>query len=137
MPKWRAKKLGSARRACRAGLPVAQDFALAVLLLLLAFAVSACADLLEPAGNPRRRREGHSAAPPSPFSRRFNMDGEESVSRMTASPTARQAGPAGRPPPAVHGGQSRPDLAGSAALAVLPPPAAVRGKPGLPIAIGQ
>ena len=35
-----------------------------------------------------RRRDGHSAAPPSPFSRCFNSDGEGNVSKMTVSPTA-------------------------------------------------
>ena len=40
----------------------------------------------------RRRREFcHSAAPPSAISRRFNMDGEGGVSKMTASPTASAA----------------------------------------------
>ena len=38
-----------------------------------------------------RRRDCRSAAPPSTFSRRFNMDVRESVSRMTElSPTARR-----------------------------------------------
>ena len=41
-------------------------------------------------GGDCRRRDCHSAAPPSPFSRRFNVDGEGGVSKMTVSPTARR-----------------------------------------------
>ena len=37
----------------------------------------------------RRRGFCHSAAPPSPFSRRFNRDGGGGVSKMTVSPMAR------------------------------------------------
>ena len=49
---------------------------------------------------PSRRREFcHSDAPPSPFGRRYNMDGEGGVSKMAVSPTAtaaaeNEAGPA-------------------------------------------
>ena len=35
-----------------------------------------------------RRRDCHSAGPPSHFSRCFNRDGEGDVSKMTVSPTA-------------------------------------------------
>ena len=34
---------------------------------------------------PSRRRDGHSAAPPSPCSRRFNRDGERASAKMTVS----------------------------------------------------
>ena len=45
----------------------------------------------ERSGEASRRRNFHSAAPPSTFSRFFHSDGErESVSQMTVSPTARQ-----------------------------------------------
>ena len=36
-----------------------------------------------------RRRDCHSAAPPSPFSRCFNSDGERASAKMTVSPMAR------------------------------------------------